>query len=543
VSNARRSSLPRLLAALIVVAAVAAALVIVLGSSGAAARQHKLESLFQDDDHLIYASTATVTSTLDTLKALGVNEIRATVLWQAIAPDPTASAPPAGFDAADPADYAAGAWAPYDRLVELARADGIGVDFNVTAPGPLWAMRRGAPASKYADHWQPSAAEFGEFVAAVGRRYSGSYAPAGGSVLPRVDFWSLWNEPNQPGWLAPQWQTVDEQRVPESAVLYRAYVDAAFAALEHTGHGPATDTILIGELAPEGSVSATYTYADPIAPLPFLRTLYCVDASYRPLRGAAAAAAGCPRSGSAASFAAANPGLFDATGFAHHPYEFFLAPNVSMSESGFVPLSDLSRLEHALDSIFSAYGVARRLPLYLTEYGYETNPPNPYRGVSLADQALYIDEGEYLAWRDPRVRMMSQFLLYDSLPDTSYRRGSIGYWSTFQTGLLYADGTPKPSLAAYRLPIFVPNPVVGSSGSVFVWASVRPGTHLRAQRAELQWAGPAASYRTIANVTVSAPSDVLARTVTVPGPGTLRLAWRSPSGRTYYSRTVELRAR
>ena len=67
-----------------------------------------------------------------------------------------------------------------------------------------------------------------------------------------------------------------------------------------------------------------------------------------------------------------------------------------------------------------------------------------------------------MAWLDPRVRSMSQFLLYDALPDTRYPRGSERYWSTFQTGLLYADGTAKPSLGAYRLPIFVPNAVLGS---------------------------------------------------------------------------------
>ena len=187
---------------------------------------------------------------------------------------------------------------------------------------------------------------------------------------------------------------------------------------------------------------------------------------------------------------AANPGLFDATAFAHHPYSFFLAPSAQMSDVNFVPLSDLSRLEHGLDAIFGAYGVGRRLPLYLTEYGYETNPPNPYRGVSPATQALYINEAEYMAWRDPRVRAMSQFLLYDALPDTRYPRGSERYWSTFQTGLRYADGTAKPSLGAYRVPIFVPNAVLGSGSSVFVWGRVRPASHGSSQRAQIQWAGP-----------------------------------------------------
>jgi hypothetical protein len=487
--------------------------------------------MFQDDDHLLYASTATVTSTLDTLKSLGVDQVRATVLWRAIAPDPAATAAPAGFDASNPSDYPAAAWAPYDRLVELARGRGIGVDFNVGAPGPLWAMTRGAPAVKYADHWIPSASRFAQFVAAVGRRYSGSYAAPGGSTLPRVSYWSIWNEPNQPGWLAPQSQTAGGRVALVSPVLYRGYVDAAFGALGRTGHRPSSDTVLIGELAPEGSEGPSFNYRTAIPPMPFLRALYCVDSSYRPLTGAAAAALGCPQGGQASAFAAAHPGLFAATGFAHHPYSFFLAPNVQMADTNFVPLSDLPRLEHGLDAIFGAYGVGRQLPIYLTEYGYETNPPNPFRGVSLALQSLYINEAEYIAWRDPRVRAMSQFLLYDAPPDASYPRGSERYWSTFQTGLRYASGAAKPSLQAYRLPIFVPNAVLGAGRSVFVWGRLRPAPRGSAQRAQIQWQPPGGAYRTLATVTAAAASGVLTSELHMPGPGAVRIVWASPAGR------------
>jgi len=521
-----------------VLAAAAAALIVVLTSSSSASPPRSMESLFQDDDHLLYAPTATVTRTLDTLEGLGVDRIRATVLWRAIAPDPAATAPPGGFDASNPSDYPAAAWAPYDRLVELARTRGIGVDFNIAAPGPLWAMARGAPAAKYADHWLPSAARFGQFVTAVARRYSGSYAAPGGSTLPRVSYWSIWNEPNQPGWLAPQWQSTGGRAVMESPVLYRSFVDAAFGALERTGHRTSTDTILIGELAPEGSEGPSFSYRTAIPPMPFLRALYCVDSSYRPLTGAAAGALACPPGGQASAFVSANPGLFDATGFAHHPYSFFLAPNVQMADQNFAPLADLPRLEHGLDAIFGAYGVSRRLPLYLTEYGYETNPPNPYRGVSPALQSLYLNEAEYLAWRDPRVRAMSQFLLYDAPPDPSFPRGSVGYWSTFQTGLLYAGGVAKPSLEAYRLPIFVPQPVLGVGRSVFVWGRLRSAPHGSSQRAQLQWRSSTGSYRTLATVTTSNPSGILTAQLQVPGSGTIRIAWASPGGQVLYSRAV-----
>ena len=86
--------------------------------------------------------------------------------------------------------------------------------------------------------------------------------------------------------------------------------------------------------------------------------------------------------------------------------------------------------------------------------------------MSPATQARYLNEAEYMAWRDPRVRSMSQFLLYDALPDPRYPRGSARYWSTFQTGLLDADGSAKRSLDDYRLPIFVADPVLGSGRRV-----------------------------------------------------------------------------
>ncbi len=494
-----------------------------------------LESMLQDDRELIYSRPPTVTRTLDELRSLGVDRLRLTILWAAIAPDAQSTSRPVGFDAADPAAYPTGAWAPYDRVLRLARARGIGVDFDLTAPGPRWAMGSGAPVATEANHYEPSAAAFGQFVRAVGTRYSGTYRPPGArAALPRVGYWSIWNEPNQPGWLAPQTVTVDGRPSIVSARLDRELIDAGFAALRSTGHGG--DTILIGELAPEGDERPGVSR--PVAPLPFLRALYCVDGAYQPLTGSAARAAACPAGGSPAAFAAAHPGLFSATGFAHHPYSFFVAPSTSMSDQNFAPLADLSRLEQALDQVFAAYSVSRQLPIYLTEYGYETNPPNPYRGVPPAVQAAYLDEGAYLAWRDPRVRSLSQFLLRDSPPDRAYPRGSVRYWSTFQTGLEYADGAPKPALHGYRVAIFVPVDTFARGGAVSVWGMLRAAPNDTVQQAEVQWRPPGrgAAYRTLATVQSTDPTGTFTAQVRPPGTGVLRLAWTAPRGGVDYSR-------
>ena len=84
-----------------------------------------------------------------------------------------------------------------------AYARGMAVNFNITGPAPLWVT--GSPERQdIATTYTPSAREFDLFVRAVGNRYGGQFM-AGGSAVPRVDYWSIWNEPNQAGWLTPQW--------------------------------------------------------------------------------------------------------------------------------------------------------------------------------------------------------------------------------------------------------------------------------------------------------------------------------------------------
>src|SRR5436305_11234102 len=132
----------QLLAGLLVIAVAVIVEIIVLSSSSSSPSSSSsrpasryLQSMFQDDDKLVYTSTAGATATLDRLKRLGVDSIRVTMLWKAVAPQPTAATAPAGFHAGDPAAYPAINWAAYDRLAALARARGIAVLFNLTAPG------------------------------------------------------------------------------------------------------------------------------------------------------------------------------------------------------------------------------------------------------------------------------------------------------------------------------------------------------------------------------------------------------------------------
>jgi len=483
--------------------------------------------MFQDNQLLLFDS-GHLDQTLQTLSSLGVQRLRITVEWDLIAPDPRSRRAPAGFDGSNPADYPAWAWGPYDTIVQAAARYGLGVNFNVTGGAPRWAVARGAP-SNLGSVWYPSVSAFGAFVKAVATRYSGAYTPVGAAApLPRVGFWSVWNEPNV-GTSSLSPQTVNGVEV--GPRLYRGLLDAAYGALQATGHGG--DTILIGELASTG-------HADPgselgMEPLRFLRALYCVDSGFRELRGAAAAARGCPTNGAgSAHFRARNPALFRATGWSLHPYHLDTAPNVASPpvDADWVTLADLPRLEGSLDRVQRVYGSHKRFPIYLTEYGLETNPPLPLFQLTPAQQAVYLNQAEYMAWRDPRVRAFSQYLLADAPP------GGGSSISAFASGLEFINGDPKPSFAAYRLPIWMPSVRVKRGHSLEVWGCVRPAKRYPSgaiDSVQIQLNG-----QTVRSVNITNPAGYFDVHLIFPRSGTVRLAWTYPQGQTAYSRSVAI---
>ena len=447
------------------------ALVALLAAAAPARASSTQESTFQDDNRLLYAEPAAVRRTLDELERLGVDRLRATVLWKAVAPQPGSRARPA-FDAADPASYPPGSFNRYDVLVAEAAVRGLKVNFNVTGPAPLWATKP-APRDDIADTFEPSPREFGQFVTALGRRYSGQW-PAGEhpqptSTIQRVDYWSIWNEPNHSGWLTPQWSR-DGGGFERAASLYRELAGAAYGALVATGHGQ--DTILVGETAPKGDRSkGIKRYMEAMT---FVRALYCVNRRLRPLQGARARTLDCPAN--PRNFREQNPALFAATGYAHHPYDLLLPPRFKHPRANWVTLANLPRLTRTLDRIFRRYGSNRRLPLYLTEYGYQTNPPDPL-GVSWRRQAAYLNQAEYMSFRNPRVRTLSQFLLEDDDPRIA---------ASFQSGLRSRSGKKKPAYRAYRLPVWLPRSSVRSGRSAKVWALLRTAENGKPARAVVE---------------------------------------------------------
>src|SRR4051794_27790258 len=161
-------------------------LLLLLAFPGAAAASAPPSMTFEAPRDLLDPTRQT--QTLQEIHDLGVNRVRALVYWRNFAPAPNSKRRPKGFDAADPNAYPGGVWVSLDRLFEAAAARGITVQLTLTGPVPRWATK-----SKRDQVTDPSPKEFQAFATAVGRRYGD-----------RVSVWSIWNEPNHPDFLGPQ---------------------------------------------------------------------------------------------------------------------------------------------------------------------------------------------------------------------------------------------------------------------------------------------------------------------------------------------------
>jgi hypothetical protein len=525
---------------LIQTASACLAAVALLALPSGAQADSRLESMFQDDNMLIFNTPEGTAKTMDTMQLLGVDRIRVSVFWKTVAPDGAGTVKPA-FDAADPAAYPPGSWDRYDQIVRLARQRNIAVNFNITSPAPNWATGT-APREDIDETFDPSAREFGLFVRALGVRYSGAYM-AGGALIPRVRYWSIWNEPNQPGWLTPQWAKdprSSKAMVETAPVIYRRLVDAAWTALHATQHGD--DTILIGETAPKGQKDAKGT-TRAIPALRFIRQLYCLDDNLQMYKGTSAELRGCPVGAKALQdFPAQHPALFQATGYAHHPYELLFSPHTRPGFKDYATIANLDDLSKLLRRIYQRYRQLipdgqKNVPLYLTEFGYQTNPPDP-GAVSLNKQAAWNNEAEYRAWADKSVRTLNQFLLVDDKPVPG-PTPLAAYGSSFQTGLLNLDGTKKPSYGAYAMAIYLPSRKVGASRRLKLWGTPRVAPDNTRQTVTVQVRQRrGAPFQKVGSLKTDGRRGYVNASVKVRRSGTVRLAWKDAAGRTWVSREV-----
>jgi hypothetical protein len=318
-------------------------LAVTLGAASSAHAARGMEVGLQDDAVFLYQSYYDRGLALEQARELGVTRLRVNVLWNRVA-------------GAQQRQRLAPAqviynWAPYDSVVDAAAAYGIKVQMTVSGPAPAWANGRHR-ADIHSGAYKPNAHLFGQFAHAVALHFKG-----------RVDRYSIWNEPNWPGWLAP-YNSAPRQY----AALYRA----GYIAVKSVDP---TAKVLFGELAPQGRRGKS------LAPLAFLRQ-------------------------------ATAHGHIKADGLAHHPYAFNVAPSSRAGGKNDVTMGTLGRLTKLLHLLARQRRLRTpqggSLPVYLTEFGYFARGP---RALPVRRRAAYLRQGFQIALHNPSVREMTQYTL------------------------------------------------------------------------------------------------------------------------------------
>ena len=258
--------------------------------------------------------------------------------------------------------------------------------------------------------WANGAA--GPNVAPRSKTALAAFARATAVRYPWVTRWLIWNEPNQRLWLRPT----------SPSVYVQTLLNPAYAALHALRRN-----VLVG-----GAVTAPRGNVGGVSPVDWLRGMATAHAR------------------------------LDA--YASNPYP--LNPRSETPWSGgctrcrTFTMANLPALLADVQRFFPGKRV------WLTEYGYQTNPPDRFLGVSPALQARYLADAALRAYLAPRVDMLINFLVRDE-PD-------VGRW---QSGLLSIGGVAKPAYFAFSLPLAQ---LSRNGGTTVLWGQVRPGSGQRA---------------------------------------------------------------
>ena len=268
---------------------------------------------------------------------------------------------------------------------------------------------------------------------ALARRYSGSFPdPARpGQMLPRIDAFQFWNEPNLDVYLSPQW-SADK---PFSPAHYRRMLNAFYGGVKSVRPEA---LVVTGGTAPFGDPSE-YRARKRIMPARFVRLMLCMTRTKGRLRNLS-----CPA-----------PARFDVLD--HHSYTIGF-PRRPARNADDVSIMDIRKLTRLL---CAAERSARALPrerhrIWATEISFDSKPPDR-RAVPIARHARYLQEAFYLLWRQG-VDTITWFQIRDQ--PLSRTRG------TPQSGTHYRDGRPKPAARAFRFPLVAER---AGSATLRVW--------------------------------------------------------------------------
>ena len=288
-------------------------------------------------------------------------------------------------------------WGSWDRLVLYATQEHAKVLLTIYGT-PLWANGGGA------QNRAPTVGlDLQKFAFAAARRYSGTFARSSdGKIMPPVRYWMAWNEPNDPNFLSPQYIRKNGRWFMQAPVDDVKICNAIYKGV----HGTllANEKVACGGTNPRGNNNPNSSRPS-IDPLAFMRALK-------------------------------KDGLKNFDAYSHHPY--YQAPTdtpaTKPTQKNVVTLGNINTLIAQLTAL---WGPKR---LWITEYGYQTNPPDTVFGVTAANQAKYLTQAFAIARKNPRIDMMVWFLLRDE--------GRVA--NGWQSGLITATGRRKPSFIAFQ---------------------------------------------------------------------------------------------
>jgi hypothetical protein len=325
------------------------------------------------------------------LKSLRAGVVRITIDWTSVA----RRRPAAPADPADPAYN----WTAVDNVIAEAKENRIAVLAAIFGT-PRWA----GPAKNRIPR---RITDLRLFAFAAAKRYSGTYRVGDDEneperVLPAVRRWLAWNEPNNPVFLKPQWKMVSRKWRAQSAYDYAKICGAVYAGIKSTRL--AGQTVACGSTGPRGN-DAPRSSRPSTSPLVFMTWLR-------------------------------RAGLKNFDAWAHHPYygSRLEKPSTVPKSKKAVTLANINVMIKQLNRYWG-----RSKPIWVTEYGYQTRPPDRLFGVSYTTQAKYVHQAIAIARKSRRIQMFVWFLIRDEQ--------RLSGW---QSGVMTARGARKPSFRAFQ---------------------------------------------------------------------------------------------
>jgi hypothetical protein len=365
-------------------------------------------------------------------RAAGAKFVRIPLDWATTAPD----AQPASWRPDDPTD-ANYRWKDAD--IDVVHATNAGLIPVLQVDGaPRWAQRCTTPPVIPDAVCDPDPAALAAFATAAARRYSGQF---GG--LPRVQYWQPLNEPNLSLFFFPQFNTASQ---PLSPGLFRTLMNSFYAAVKTVDP---ENLVLAAGLGPVAVKSWT------IGPMRFARQLLCMTGARNP-----------------------HPTKGDCEGGVHFDI-FAIQPYTTggpTHEGGIndVEIADLPKLQaliEAADRAKRIKGKFRRTPLWITEFSWDSQPPDP-GGLPMDILTRWTSEALFTAWSAG----VTHFFWY-SLRDGLHQPGR-SFSETLESGLYLRGGPdveqdqPKEVLYAFRFP-FVAFP---KRNGLFFWGRTPEST-------------------------------------------------------------------